>query len=68
MAKQFTLSQAGGQIMLCPPQYYKAPRIFRPCDGPVVQFIMQMQIEEKFCLLSDKLSLGDLQRLKLKET
>ena len=32
LAKQLTLSQLGGR--LCPPQYYKPPRIFKPCDGP----------------------------------
>ena len=24
---------------LCPPQYYEPPRIFRPCDGPVVEYV-----------------------------
>ena len=32
-AKQLTLSQPGGQIM--PTTVLLAPRIFRPCDGPV---------------------------------
>ena len=32
LAEQLTLSQPGGR--LCPPQYYKPPQIFRPCDGP----------------------------------
>ena len=34
LAEQLTLSQPGGQIM--PPTVLRAPRIFRPCDGPVV--------------------------------
>ena len=31
-ADQLTLSQPGGQIM--PTTVLRAPRIFRPCDGP----------------------------------
>ena len=23
---------------LCPPQYYEPPRIFRPCDGPDLEY------------------------------
>ena len=32
LADQLTLFQPGGHII--PTQYYKPPRIFRPCDGP----------------------------------
>ena len=29
------ISTQGGR--LCPPQYYKPPQIFRPCDGPALK-------------------------------
>ena len=34
LADKLTLSQPGGHII--PTQYYKPPRIFRPCDGPAL--------------------------------
>ena len=34
LAEQLTLSQPGGQIM--PTTVLRAPRIFRPCDGPAL--------------------------------
>ena len=40
LADQLTLSQPGGHII--PTQYYKPPRIFRPCDGPDILREIQM--------------------------
>ena len=35
LAVQLTLSNPG-RGRLCPPQYYEAPQIFRPCNDPVL--------------------------------
>ena len=46
LAEQLTLSQPGGR--LCPPQYYKPSRIFRPCNGSAYIYtwlIVQLYIE-----------------------
>ena len=50
LAEQLTLSQTGGQIM--PTTVLQAPRIFRPCDGPVTQLKVsksQKQNMYQFC-------------------